>query len=138
MSQTNPVDDKAPPRSPMERQLNVGLMVVQVVAALVVVYGVVFVVSSWDGDGDRTRFEALQVAFVFLLLPGLVVLFTARSARRRLKDQVVSARLFSILAGAFALLASLPLLTTVFGIVIAVAGLFTVTAAFMLKKDLLR
>ena len=62
---------------------------------------------------------------MFLLLPGLVVFFTARSARRRLAAQVVSARLFSILAGVFALLAGLPLLTTVFGLVSVVAGLFT-------------
>jgi hypothetical protein len=127
-----------PVRSPLERQLNVGLMIVQVISALVVIYGVVFVVASWDGDGDRSRFEAIQLAMVFLLLPGLVVFFTARSARRRLRDQVVSARLFSMLAGGFALLAAFPLLGTVFGVVSAVAGLFTLTAAFLLKKDLLR
>ena len=121
----------------MERQLRVGLMVVQVVSALIAVYGVVYVVASWDGD-DRSRFEVLQVALVFLLLPSVVVFLTARSARRRLRDQVVSARLFSMLAGAFALLAALPLLGTVFGIVSAVAGLFTLTAGFLLRKDHLR
>ena len=127
-----------PVRGPLERQLNVGLMVVQVIAALIVVYAVAFVWDGWDGDGERTRFDTLQVAVVFLLLPGLVVFFTARSARRRLAAQVVSARLFSILAGVFALLAGLPLLTTVFGLVCVVAGLFTLTAAFLLKRDTLR
>jgi O-antigen/teichoic acid export membrane protein len=125
------------PRSAIERQLNVGLMVLQVVSALIVLYGVFYVVASWDGD-DRPRSEAFAVGFVLLFLPGLVVFFTAMSARRRLRDQVVSARLFSILAGAFALLAALPLLGTVFGIVGAAAGLFTLTAGFLLKKDLLR
>ncbi len=134
------VDDEGqkPARNPLERQLNVGLMVVQVVAALIVVYAVAFVVTGWDGDGDRTRFDTLQVAVVFLLLPGLVLFFTARSARRRLAAQVVSARLFSILTGVFALLAGLPLLTTVFGLVCVVAGLFTLTAALLLKRDTLR
>ena len=75
---------------------------------------------------------------MFLLLPGLVLFFTARSARRRLAAQVVSARLFSILTGVFALLAGLPLLTTVFGLVCIVAGLFTLTAALLLKRDHLR
>lgn len=136
---TEPVDTgEKPSRNPLERQLGVGLMVVQVIAALIAVYAVVFVVTSWDGDGDRTRFEALQVAFVFLLLPGLVVLFTARSARRRLTAQVVSARLFSILTGVFAMLAGVPLLSTVFGLVCVVAGLFVLTAALLLKKTSLR
>jgi lysylphosphatidylglycerol synthetase-like protein (DUF2156 family) len=127
-----------PVRSPLERQLNLGLMVVQVVAALIAVYAVAFVVAGWNDDAARTRFETLQVALVFLLLPGVVVFFTARSARRRLGEQVVSARVFSILAGVFAMLAGLPLLTTVFGLVSVVAGLFTLTAAFLLKKDRLR
>jgi lysylphosphatidylglycerol synthetase-like protein (DUF2156 family) len=127
-----------PPRNPLERQLGVGLMVVQVIAALIAVYAVVFVVMAWNGDSDRTRYEALQVAVVFLLLPGLVVLFTARSARRRLTAQVVSARLFSILTGVFAMLAGLPLLSTVFGLVCVVAGLFVLTAALLLKKTSLR
>jgi hypothetical protein len=128
---------QAAPRSPIERQLHVGLMVVMVVAALIVVYGVALIAGVGD-DGDRSRFEMVQVAVVLLMLPGLVVFFTARSARRRLREQVVSARLFSILAGVFALLAALPLLGTVFGIVCAVAGLFTLTAGLLLKKDLLR
>jgi hypothetical protein len=132
------VDKTAPARSPLERQLNIGLMVVEVVAALLAVYAVAFVVAGWDGDGERTRFEALQVALVFLLLPGLVVFFTARSARRRLTEQVVSARLFSILTGVFAMLAGFPLLSTVFGVVSVAAGLFTLTAALLLKKDNLR
>jgi lysylphosphatidylglycerol synthetase-like protein (DUF2156 family) len=134
------VDDvgQKPARNPLERQLNVGLMVIQVIAALIVVYAVAYVVDGWDGDGDRTRFDTLLVAVVFLLLPGVVVFFTARSARRRLSAQVVSARLFSILAGVFAMLAGLPLLATVFGLVCVAAGLFTVTAAFLLKRDQLR
>jgi hypothetical protein len=133
----SPMSEKASPRSALERQLDVGLMVVQVISALIVVYGVVFLVTSWDGE-DRPRFEALQLAFVFMFLPGLVVLFTARSARRRLREQVVSARLFGILAGVFAIFAALPLLGTVFGVVSAVAGLFTVTAGLLLKMDVPR
>ena len=131
------MDDAPPVRSPLERQLNLGLMVVMVVSALIVVYGVVFVVTSWDGE-ERSRFEALQLAFVFMFLPGLVVLFTARSARRRLQDQVVSSRLYGILAGVFAMLAGLPLITTLFGLAGFVAGLFTLTCALLLKKDLSR
>jgi hypothetical protein len=129
---------ETPERSPIERQLNVGLMVVQVVAALILVYAVVYVALAWDGDAERSAAQSLQVALVFLALPGAVVFFTARSARRRLADQVVSARLFGMLAGGFALLAGLPLLATVFGILSVAAGLFTLTAAFLLKKDRLR
>jgi protein-S-isoprenylcysteine O-methyltransferase Ste14 len=125
---------QAQSRSPIERQLKVALMVVQVVAALLVVYGVAFVALSWDGD-DRTPFDALLIGVVLLVLPGLVVFFTARSARRRLADQVASARLWSVLTGLFALLAGLPLLSTVFGLVGVVAGLFTLTAALLLKKE---
>lgn len=128
--------EHGPRRRPLERQLNAGLMVVMVVAALIAAYGILYVVMGWDGDGDRSRFESLQVGLVFLLLPGLVVFFTARSARRRLLEQVVSARLFSILAGAFAMLLGLPLILTVFGPVALVAGLFTLTCALLLKKEL--
>ena len=133
MSAVDDVGEK-PVRGPLERQLNVGLMVVQVIAVLIVVYAVAFVWDGWDGSGERTRFDTLQVAVVFLVLPGLVLFFTARSARRRLAAQVVSARLFSILTGVFALLAGLPLLGTVFGLVCIVAGLFTLTAALLLKR----
>jgi hypothetical protein len=129
---------QASPRGPLEKQLNVGLMVVQVVSVLIVVYAVAFVALAWDGDGERSATESLQIAVVFLALPGVVVFFTARSARRRLAAQVVSARLFGILTGVFALLAGLPLLSTVFGVVSVVAGLFTLSAAFLLKKDQLR
>ena len=131
-------EETTPRRGPLERQLNVGLMVVLVSAALLVVYGVAFAASAWDGDGERSRSEALGVSIVFLILPGLVVLFTAYSARRRLTAQVVSARLFSVLAGIFAMLAGLPVLTTVFGLVLAVSGLFTFTCAFLLKRELLK
>jgi hypothetical protein len=135
---TVPMSTETPQRSPIERQLNVGLMVVQVVSALIVVYAVAFVALAWDGDGERSRAESLQVAVVLLALPGAVVFFTARSARRRLADQAVSARLFGMLAGGFAVLAGLPLLGTVFGLVSVAAGLFTLTAAFLLKREQLR
>jgi lysylphosphatidylglycerol synthetase-like protein (DUF2156 family) len=128
------MSEQAPARSPIERQLNIGLMVVMVMAALIVVYGVGYTASSWDGDGERTRSEALMISVVFLVLPGAVVFFTARSARRRLVAQVVSARLFGILAGIFAILAGLPLITNVFGLVSVVAGLFTLTAALLLPR----
>ena len=131
-------EDDAPRRGPLERQLNIGLMVVVVSAALLVIYGVAFVASAWDGDGERSRSEALGVSIVFLILPGVVVLSTAYSARRRLTAQVVSARLFSVLAGIFAMLAGLPVLTTVFGLVLVVSGLFTLTCAILLKRDTLR
>jgi hypothetical protein len=36
------------------------------------------------------------------------------------------------------MLAGLPLVTTVFGLISVVAGLFTLTAALLLKKDLLQ
>ncbi len=124
---------ESPQRSPIERQLNAGLMIVMVVAVLIVVYGVAYVVTN--DRTDRPRFEAIQIAVVFLILPGTVVFFTAKSARRRLKAQVVSAKLFSILAGVFAMLAGLPLVSTVFGLVSVVIGLFTLTAALVLKKD---
>ena len=124
---------ESPQRSPIERQLNVGLMIVMVIAVLIVVYGVTYAVTN--DRTDRPQFEAIQIAVVFLILPGTVVFFTAKSARRRLKAQVVSAKLFSILAGVFAMLAGLPLVSTVFGLVSVVAGLFTLTAAFLLKKD---
>ncbi|MBF4765870.1 hypothetical protein ISU07_22275 [Nocardioides islandensis] len=127
--------NEAPQRSPIEKQLNVGLMVVMVLAALIIVYALAYVSASWDGDQDRTRFEALQIAMVFLFIPGVVVFFTARSARRRLKAQVVSARLYGTLAGVFAMLAALPILATVIGLASLVAGLFTLTASLLLKKD---
>jgi hypothetical membrane protein len=110
-------------------------MVVVVAAALLVFYGVAFVVSAWDGDGERSRSEAVGVSIVFLILPGAVVLFTAYSARRRLRVQAVSARLFSVLAGIFAMLAGLPVLGTVFGLLLVVSGLFTLTCAILLKRE---
>ena len=48
-------EETAPRRGPLERQLNVGLMVVLVSAALLVFYGVAFIVSAWDGHGRRSR-----------------------------------------------------------------------------------
>ena len=130
---TEPAVTESPRRSPIERQLNAGLMIVMVVAVLIVVYGAAYVATN--DPADRSRSEALQVAVVFLMLPGTVVFFTAKSARRRLKAQVVSAKLFSILAGVFAMLAGVPLIATVFGLVSVVVGLFTLTAALVLKKD---
>ena len=126
--------DEAPQRSPVERQVGIGLITLMVLSALIVVYGVVYLVSSWNGDEDRTRFDSLRIAVVFLMLPGVVVFFTARSARRRLKAQVVSARLYSILSGVFGMLAGIPLLTVIFGLLTFVAGLFTLVAALLLKK----
>jgi lysylphosphatidylglycerol synthetase-like protein (DUF2156 family) len=126
--------DDAPQRSPVERQVGIGLITLMVLSALIVVYGVVYLVSSWNGDEDRTRFDSLRIAVVFLMLPGVVVFFTARSARRRLKAQVVSARLYSILSGVFGMLAGIPLLTVIFGLLTFVAGLFTLVAALLLKK----
>jgi hypothetical protein len=128
----------APTRSPIQRQLNIGLMVVMVAAALLIVYAVVYVAAAGGGGGDRTRAEAIPVAIVFLVLPGTIVFFTARSAHRRLAIQVVSARLFGILTGIFAILAALPVITTVFGLVLVAAGLFTLTAAIMLKREYLQ
>ena len=128
---------EGPLRGPMEKQLNAALMVVMVMALVIVVYGAVYIATN-DPDVDRSQASAIQVAVVFLMLPGLVVFFTARSARRRLKLQVVSARLFGILTGAFAVLAGLPILSTVIGILTLVVGLFTLTAALLLKKDRLR
>jgi hypothetical protein len=126
--------DDAPQRSPVERQVGIGLITLMVLSALIVVYGVVYLVSSWNGDEDRTRFDSLRIAVVFLMLPGVVVFFTARSARRRLKAQVVSARLYSILSGVFGMLAGIPLFTVIFGLLTFVAGLFTLVAALLLKK----
>ncbi len=126
--------DEAPQRSPVERQVGIGLVTLLVLSALIVVYGVVYLVTSWNGDEDRTRFDSLRIGVVFLILPGSVVFFTARSARRRLKAQVVSARLYSILSGAFGMLAGVPLITVIFGPLTLVAGLFTLVAALLLKK----
>jgi protein-S-isoprenylcysteine O-methyltransferase Ste14 len=132
---TDSVHGDAPPRSPIERQVNVGLLTVLVVSALLVVYGVAYIVNAWDGDSGRSRFEALEVGLVFLMLPGAVVFFTARSARRRLRTQAVSARLWSILTGIFTMLAALPLLTNVIGLAAVITGLFTLTAALLLKRE---
>jgi hypothetical protein len=128
------MSEQVPTRSPIERQLNIGLIVVMTVAALILAYGVAFVARSWDGDAERSRSEALQIAIVFLGLPPIVVFFTALSARRRLRAQVVSARLFGILAGIFAILAGLPLVATLVGVISVVAGLFTLTAAWLLPR----
>jgi len=124
------MSEEAPARSPIERQLNIGLIATMAVSGFIVLYAVVYVGKSWDGRGS----EALPVAFVFLLLPGAVVFFTARSARRRLRAQAVSARLYGILAGIFGVLAGLPLVTTIFGLVSIVAGLFTLTAALLMPR----
>jgi cytochrome bd-type quinol oxidase subunit 2 len=125
--------EEAPQRSGVERQVGVGLITLLVLSALVVVYGVVYLVTSWNGE-DRTRFDSLRIAVVFLVLPGVVVFFSASSARRRLRAQVVSARLYSILSGAFGILAGIPLVTVILGPLILVAGLFTLIAALLLKK----
>ena len=51
-------EETTPRRGPLERQLNVGLMVVLVSAVLLVVYGVAFAASAWDGDGERWRWAS--------------------------------------------------------------------------------
>jgi NADH:ubiquinone oxidoreductase subunit 2 (subunit N) len=133
-----PAVSEAPVRGPFERQLNVGLMVVLVLMALVVVYGVVYVAHGWDGNGPHDRFTTLQIGVVFLVIPGTVVFFVARSARKRLKAQVVSARLFAILTGIFTVFAGLPIVSTVIGLLSIVAGLFTLTAALLMKRERLQ
>src|SRR5205085_8555838 len=40
--------DEAPQRSPVERQVGIGLITLMVLSALIVVYGVVYLVSSWN------------------------------------------------------------------------------------------
>ena len=67
---------------------------------------------AWDGDGSASR---VRGAARRDRVPGparLVVLFTALLGSSPAAAQVVSARLFGILAGVFAMLAGLPLLTT--------------------------
>jgi hypothetical protein len=127
--------EQAPQRTGAERQLGIGLVVVMVLAVLIALYGVLYIVSYWDGQSDLSRFDALRIGIVFLLLPGIVVFFAARAARRRLKIQVVSAKLYSILTGVFAIIAGLPILATLFGLLSVVAGLFTLVCALLLKKD---
>jgi hypothetical protein len=113
-------------------------LLVWVWAARVGFYGGFSVAAVCTAPAPRDRASTLGIAFTLLLLPGVVVFLTGRSARRRLRAQVVSARLYGILSGVFAVLAGLPLLGTVIGLLTVVAGLFTLTAALLLKRDTLR
>ena len=129
-------DQEAPQRGPIEAQLRVGLLIVQVLAGLMVLLAVATVVVAFQDDGADDRGRALQVAFAFILLPAVVLFFTARSARARLYTQARSAKLYSVLAGVFTLVAAIPLLGGLTGVLLLVVGLFVLTAAVLYRwKD---
>ena len=124
---------EAPQRGPIEAQLRVGLVIVQCLAALMVVFAVAIVVVAFRGDDPSARTGALKVAFAFILLPAVVLFYTARSARARLFVHARSAKLYCVLAGVFTVMASLPLLRGIAGMLLLVVGLFVLTAAVLYR-----
>jgi hypothetical protein len=126
-------DQQAPQRGPIEGQLRVGLVIIQTLAALMVVFAVVIVVVAFRGDDPSGRTRVLTVAFSFILLPAVVLFFTARSARARLFVHAKSAKLYCVLTGVFTVAASIPLLRGIAGVLLLVVGLFVLTAAVLYR-----
>ncbi len=126
-------DQEAPQRGPIEAQLRVGLLIVQALAGLMVLLAVATVVVAYQDDDLDVRKRALQVAFSFVLLPAVVLFFTARAARARLIAHARSAKLYSVLAGVFTLVAAIPLLGGLAGVLLLVVGLFVLTAAVLYR-----
>jgi len=124
---------EAPQRGPIEAQLRVGLVLVQAMAGLMVLVAVATVMVAYQDDDIDVRARALQVAFAFILLPAAVLFFTARSARARLFVHARSAKLYSVLAGVFTLLAAIPLLGGLAGVLLLGVGLFVTTAAVLYR-----
>lgn len=127
-------DGPPPPTGPIAGQLRAGLLLAQLCGALLVILAVALIVFAFRGDDTDVRKEAVQVGFSLMMLPGLVVCLTARSARRRLSVGAASARLWGILTGAFTILAALPLLSHFSGALLIIVGLFTLTSALLLKR----
>ena len=127
------VSQEAPQRGPIEAQLRVGLLLVQAMGGLMVLLAVASIVVAYQDDDIDARRRALQVGFAFLLLPAVVLFFTARSARARLYTQARSAKLYSVLSGVFTLVAALPLLGGLTGVLLLVVGLFVLTAAVLYR-----
>jgi hypothetical protein len=126
-------DQQAPKRGPIEAQLRVGLLIVQVLAVLMVTFAVAVVVVAFRDDDPSGRTRVLTVAFGFILLPAIVLFFTARSARARLFVRAESAKLYCVLTGVFTVAAAIPLLRGIAGVLLLVVGLFVITAAVLYR-----
>jgi hypothetical protein len=126
-------DQEAPQRGPIEAQLRVGLVIVQALGGLMVLLAVVTGFVAFQDDDTEDPMQALLVAFAFVLLPAVVLFFTARSARARLFVHAPSAKLFSVLTGVFTVLAGIPLLGNLTGVLLLVVGLFVLTAALLYR-----
>jgi hypothetical protein len=127
-------DATSPASGPIATQLRIGLVCCQLIGLVLFGYGIAYVVNGFK-DSTSNDGQVLAIALAFMLLPGPIVFFTAASARRRHRAEVVSARLYGILTGVFTTLASIPLVLNVLGLLGAVVGLFTLTAALLLRRQ---
>ena len=134
MSDAGTEEGKPPRPDAIEVQLRIGLLLVQLLGAALFAFGLGYMFWRFSEGDPSGRAESVGVLLAFFLLPGVVLFFTARSARQRVRAHAASARLWGILSGVFALLASLPFLRLWVGPVAAFLGLFTLTAGWLFRR----
>ena len=128
-------EEAKPPRpDAIELQLRIGLLLVELFGAALFAFGLGYLFWRFNEGDPSGRSESIGVLLAFFLLPGAVLFFTARSARRRVRQHAASARLWGILSGVFALLAAVPFLRLWIGLVAAFLGLFTLTAGWLFRR----
>ncbi len=125
---------EAPRPTAIESQTKVGLLLVQGLGLALLVFAVYVLYVGFSDADTSVRGRAVLLALGLMVLPGLVIVFTARGARQRLVKQAPSTKTWCILTGVFAVLAGLPLVQALIGLALVVAGLFTLTASLLLPK----
>jgi len=131
---SGPRNEEAPRPSAIHSQARVGLMLVQVLGLALLVFAVYILVVGFGDDDPDVRTRAVLLSLGLMVLPGVVLVFTARGARQRLATQAPSTKTWCVLSGVFSVLAGLPLVQTFLGLALLVVGLFTVTAAVLLPR----
>ena len=108
------------------RVLRVALRVVQGLALMMAVVGVYVLVRLFT-DVDASAREATILYVIVLGLQAGVLATVARWTLRRLPDRGPDARTWCLTTAGLTLLASLPLLSNILGIVVIFVGLFLLT-----------
>jgi NADH:ubiquinone oxidoreductase subunit 2 (subunit N) len=113
------------------RVLRVSLrVVIGLAVAMVAVAAYVLARTFTDVTGDTLETREAAILYVIVLVVQAGVLVTiARWALKRLPDRSSDARFWCLMTAGLTLLASLPLLTNLLGIVVVFVGIFLLTSA---------
>jgi hypothetical protein len=110
------------------RVLRVSLRVVQGLALAMAAVAAYVLVRTFTDAAVEAREAAILYVLVLTLQAGVLATI-ARWALKRLPDRSTDARFWCLMTAGLTLLASLPLLTNILGIVVIFVGIFLLTLA---------